>query len=227
MHRWPGAIIAGGLFVVPGIISILALSYIYAAYGNVPAVASLFFGLKAAVLAIVLQAVHRVGSRALKSPADDRARGAGVSRHLLSRRAVSVDRDRRRAHRLCRRPLRVNRVSGRRRARLRAAKAGPDDSLLGEQLPEHARPTVGRALRVSALWLALWLVPVIAMSRCSAAATSSPRSARSSPRWPLSPSAAPMRCSPIWRSRRSRPTAGCGPARCSTGSAWPRPPPGR
>src|SRR5207253_2076327 len=67
MHRWPGAIIAGGLFVVPGIVSIMGLSYVYAAYGNVPIVASLFFGLKAAVLAIVLHAVHRVGSRALKS----------------------------------------------------------------------------------------------------------------------------------------------------------------
>src|SRR5438105_211618 len=69
MHRWPGAIVAGGLFVAPGIISIMALSYIYAAFGSVPAVAALFFGLKAAVLAIVLQAVHRVGSRALKSRA--------------------------------------------------------------------------------------------------------------------------------------------------------------
>src|SRR5919206_860255 len=67
MHRWPGAIIAGGLFVVPGIVSIMALSYIYAAFGNVPAIAALFLGLKAAVLAIVLQAVQRVGSRALKS----------------------------------------------------------------------------------------------------------------------------------------------------------------
>src|SRR5438874_2786332 len=67
MHRWPGAIIAGGLFVLPGIICIMALSYIYAAFGNVPTVAALFFGLKAAVLAIVLHAVHRVGSRALKS----------------------------------------------------------------------------------------------------------------------------------------------------------------
>src|SRR5256885_316188 len=51
----------------PGIVSIMALSYVYAAFGSVPAVAALFFGLKAAVLAIVLQAVHRVGSRALKS----------------------------------------------------------------------------------------------------------------------------------------------------------------
>src|ERR1700681_542420 len=69
MHRWPGAIVAGGLFVVAGIISIMSLSYIYAAFGSVPAVAAFFFGLKAAVLAIVLQAVHRVGSRALKSRA--------------------------------------------------------------------------------------------------------------------------------------------------------------
>src|SRR6195256_2840098 len=69
MHRWPGAIAAGGLFVVPGIIAIMALSWIYAAYGNVPTVAALFFGLKAAVLAIVLFAVYRVGSRALKSGA--------------------------------------------------------------------------------------------------------------------------------------------------------------
>src|SRR4051794_3001927 len=67
MHRWPGAIVAGGLFVVPGIVAIMALSWIYVLFGNVPVVAALFFGLKAAVLAIVLQAVHRIGSRALKS----------------------------------------------------------------------------------------------------------------------------------------------------------------
>src|SRR5881398_2064563 len=66
MHRWPGAIIAGGLFLVPGIISILGLSYLYAAFGNVPAVAAFFFGLKAAVLAVVLHALHRIASRAVK-----------------------------------------------------------------------------------------------------------------------------------------------------------------
>src|SRR5271169_1200138 len=67
MHRWPGAIAAGGLFVLPGVIAIMALSWIYAAFGNLPSIAALFFGLKAAVLAIVLHAVHRVGGRALKS----------------------------------------------------------------------------------------------------------------------------------------------------------------
>src|ERR1700750_2499976 len=61
MHRWPGAIIAGGLFVLPGIVSIMALSVVYAAYGSVPTIAALFLGLKAAVLAIVLHAVQRVG----------------------------------------------------------------------------------------------------------------------------------------------------------------------
>src|SRR5437588_125526 len=69
MHRWPGGIMAGGLFVLPGIIALMALSWIYALYGQVPVVAALFFGLKAAVLAIVLFAVYRVGSRALKSGA--------------------------------------------------------------------------------------------------------------------------------------------------------------
>src|SRR2546426_5454928 len=67
MHRTLGGIMAGGLFVVPGIISIMALSYVYASYGNVPLVVALFFGLKAAVLAILLEAMFRIGKRALKN----------------------------------------------------------------------------------------------------------------------------------------------------------------
>src|SRR6202165_3193479 len=67
MHRTLGGIMAGVLFVVPGIIAIMGLSYVYAAFGNVPLVAALFFGLKAAVLAIVLEAVFRIGKRALKN----------------------------------------------------------------------------------------------------------------------------------------------------------------
>src|SRR3954471_14615549 len=67
MHRTRGGIVAGALFVAPGVIAIMALSYIYAGWGKVGVVAALFFGLKAAVLAVVLQAVIRVGSRALKN----------------------------------------------------------------------------------------------------------------------------------------------------------------
>src|SRR3989440_2065360 len=67
MHRTRGGIVAGGLFIVPGILSIMALSYVYAGWGRVPMVQALFFGLKAAVLAIVLEAVVRIGRRALKN----------------------------------------------------------------------------------------------------------------------------------------------------------------
>src|SRR3954466_485170 len=67
MHRTRGGILAGGLFVLPGIVAIMALSWVYALYGKVGIVSALFFGLKAAVLAIVLEAVFRIGKRALKN----------------------------------------------------------------------------------------------------------------------------------------------------------------
>ncbi|GJE47021.1 hypothetical protein GOFOIKOB_0040 [Methylobacterium tardum] len=68
MHGTRGGLVAGGLFVLPGVVAIMALSWVYALYGNVGLVAGLFFGLKAAVLAIVVQAVIRIGKRALKGP---------------------------------------------------------------------------------------------------------------------------------------------------------------
>src|SRR4051812_15921418 len=67
MHRTKGGLIAGTLFVLPGFAAIMVLSWIYAAAGSVGAVAALFFGLKAAVLAIVAEAVRRIGSRALRN----------------------------------------------------------------------------------------------------------------------------------------------------------------
>jgi chromate transporter len=68
MHGTRGGIAAGTLFVLPGVICIMALSYIYAGLGHVSTVAALFFGLKAAVLAVVLQAVVRVGSARSRHP---------------------------------------------------------------------------------------------------------------------------------------------------------------
>ena len=69
MHGVRGALIAGLLFILPGVVAIMALSWVYAIWGDVGFVSALFFGLKAAVLAIVLQAVFRVGKRALKNRA--------------------------------------------------------------------------------------------------------------------------------------------------------------
>jgi chromate transporter len=67
MHRTWGGIAAGLLFIVPGCVVMLLLSVLYATLGQVPLVAALFFGLKAAVLAIVVEAVLRIGRRALKN----------------------------------------------------------------------------------------------------------------------------------------------------------------
>ncbi|HVS33290.1 MAG TPA: chromate transporter, partial [Thermoanaerobaculia bacterium] len=67
LHGYRGGLVAGLLFVLPGFIAILVLSWIYAAYGGTGVVTALFFGLKAAVLAIVIDAVIRIGRRVLRN----------------------------------------------------------------------------------------------------------------------------------------------------------------
>ncbi len=69
MHGVRGGLLAGGLFVLPGAAVMLALSAIYAVWGEVPVIAALFFGLKCAVLVLVLEALLRIGRRALKGRA--------------------------------------------------------------------------------------------------------------------------------------------------------------
>ena len=67
MHRTWGGIVAGALFVLPSLFILIALSWVYIAFGEMPLVAGLFYGIKPAVTAIVVQAAHRIGSRALKN----------------------------------------------------------------------------------------------------------------------------------------------------------------
>jgi chromate transporter len=67
MHRTWGGVIAGGLFVLPSLFILIALSWLYIAFGDVPLVAGIFYGIKPAVTAIVVQAAYRIGSRALKN----------------------------------------------------------------------------------------------------------------------------------------------------------------
>jgi chromate transporter len=160
MHRTAGGIMAGGLFVLPGIIAIMGLSYVYAAYGNIWYIEALFFGLKAAVLAIVLQAVVRVGKRALRN----RVMMALAAIAFVAIFFFSV-------------PFPiiiiaagaigyVGAMSG--RPEFAGAKHGgadnlAADSMLGDEVPEHARPDAARALRVGLFWLLLWLAPVAAL----------------------------------------------------------------
>ncbi len=69
MHRTWGGVVAGALFVLPSLFILMALSWIYVVFGDVPMVAGIFYGIKPAVAAIVLQAVYRIGSKSLRNPA--------------------------------------------------------------------------------------------------------------------------------------------------------------
>src|SRR4030081_2195031 len=69
LHKIRGGVVAGALFVIPSIFVLWTLSYIYAAFGNLPWIAAIFYGLKPAVTAIVLVAVIRIGRKALRNEA--------------------------------------------------------------------------------------------------------------------------------------------------------------
>jgi|TARA_A100001391_G_scaffold63912_1_gene39864 chromate transporter len=161
MHRTAGGIIAGVLFVIPGIVAIMALSWIYAIWGNVGLVEGLFFGLKAAVLAIVIQAVIRIGSRALKNgamlaiaagafiaifgfavPFPIIILAAGLIGFLGAYAGASAFQPK------------VN------HGKIGETQIADADTLLGEESPAHTHVDLGWALRVSLVILALWLTPV-------------------------------------------------------------------
>lgn len=164
MHRTPGGLIAGILFVLPGLVAIMALSWIYAAFGNVGVVQGLFFGLKAAVLAIVLEAVQRIGKRALKNRVMlGIAAAAFVAIFafdvpfpiiILAAGLIGFT-----GGRLGRPEFAVGGGHGAGTGKTLA----DADSLLGEGSPAHARPTLGWSLRVGTICLALWLGPVLAL----------------------------------------------------------------
>jgi len=164
LHRTAGGLVAGGLFILPGVVSIMALSWIYALYGEVGLVSALFFGLKAAVLAIVVQAVLRIGGRALKNRAMVAlAVAAFILIYFLDAPfpaiVVAAGLIGYVGGKLGRPEFRVGGGHG------AGGKPGVADAetLLGEDLPEHARPTASQSMLVAAIWLLLWLVPVAAL----------------------------------------------------------------
>src|SRR2546426_401642 len=68
LHKTRGGILAGVLFVLPSLLILILLSWIYMAFGSVPAIAAILYGIKPAVVALVLAAAWRIGSRTLKNP---------------------------------------------------------------------------------------------------------------------------------------------------------------
>ena len=130
---WRGGILAGGLFVLPGILAIMALSWVYVLAGGVGWIAGVFFGLKAAVIALVAEALVRIGRRALKGPQAWATAGAA----FLALFFFGVPF-----------PLVV----------LTAAAIG-FLTARGEAVAVGAAPR-GATLRVALVWAALWLGPV-------------------------------------------------------------------
>jgi chromate transporter len=162
MHGTLGGVIAGGLFVLPGAIAIMALSVIYAVFGNVGFVAAAFFGLKAAVLAIVLQAVARVGKRALRNRVLRILAGvafvaifffdAPFPLIILVAGAIGYFGGRG-----------ANPAFAGGGGHGSSSATASQDSLLGETAPDHANAAIGQSLKVAFMWLALWLTPVVAL----------------------------------------------------------------
>lgn len=140
LHRARGGLAAGLLFILPGFLSILALSILYAGFRDLPAVEAVFWGLKPAVIAVVVEAVVRIGRRALRT----RTAVAVAALAFVAIFFLQVPF-----------PFIVvgAGVTGYLGGRLR-----PEAPADAEEV--RARPSVRAALRVAAVWLAVWLVPL-------------------------------------------------------------------
>jgi chromate transporter len=164
LHKTRGGLVAGVLFVLPGVVAIMALSWIYAIFGNVGAVQALFFGLKAAVLAIVLEAVTRVGKRALKNnvmialaaaafvalfffqvPFPAIILAAGVIGFVGGRAGLAAF------------------LASGGHGTVGGKQVADADTALGEEIPSHARPPLSWSLKIASVFLVLWFVPVLGL----------------------------------------------------------------
>lgn len=156
MHGTAGGFLAGLLFVLPGFLAIMGLSILYALIGGVGIVSALFFGLKAAVLAIVLQAVVRVGRRALKNGVMVAIAAAAFLGLFVFQIPFPV---------IIAAAALIGFVGGRAgiSAFLVGGGHGPSggaevadaDTLLGEETPDHARANWRWSLKICGLLLAL------------------------------------------------------------------------
>jgi chromate transporter len=163
LHKTWGGIVAGTLFVIPGFIGMLILSILYTGYQDLTIVQSLFFGLKPAVLAIVIEAVLRIGKKALKTrPMVVIAALAFVAIFfydvpfpiIIFSAAI------------------IGYIGGRIRpdafATAKAKEANADacnepavDALLEGGHAEHIKPTLARFIKVLFIWSALWFGPIL------------------------------------------------------------------
>jgi chromate transporter len=142
LHGTKGGLAAGLLFVAPGAALVLALSIFYGAYGTAPFVAALFTGVKAAVLAIVLEALIRLGRRALRGSVDWLAAAAAFVAIFFFKVPF---------------PLVV--IAAAVAGYFRASAATP----AGAPARAHTPVPLSQTLRTLAVWLAVWIVPLAAV----------------------------------------------------------------
>ncbi len=162
LHGWRGGLVAGTLFVLPGFLAILALSIVYAGFQGFTFVEALFFGLKPAVMAIVVEAVIRIGRKALKNATMASLAGAAFVAIFFLEVPFPV---------IVLTAAGVGLVGGRLwpdrfqviRGHAPAGAMEPFTPALADQAGAGVRPSLGRAIRVAALWLSLWFVPLIGL----------------------------------------------------------------
>jgi chromate transporter len=177
LHRTPGGIIAGAFFVIPSIFILLALSYIYAAYGQLPAVAGALAGFKPVVVAIVVEAILKIGGRALKRwihfviaaaafiaiyffhvPFPLIVLAAAVVGFVGSRALPHLFLPKQAETKKAEKQLsKRGQVS---ETRVKARPVIDDDG----PPPSHTLPSVGRAVWILVLGLMLWSLPLIALA---------------------------------------------------------------
>lgn len=173
LHRTWGGLVAGTLFILPGFLVVLGLTMLYAGFREVPAVAAVFYGLKPAVLAIVLQAVLRIGRKSLRTPyAALLAGGAFLALFLFQAPFPAVVATAALLGWLggsacpqylgdaCPGWVHAPGGSGHRGE----TAGGVVDNLLEAGAPAHTQPSLRRSLRTLAVWLALWWGPVAALA---------------------------------------------------------------
>jgi chromate transporter len=165
LHRTLGGLVAGILFVLPGAVVILALSVLYAGFQELTFVQAIFFGIKAAVLAVVTEAVFRIGKRVLKNVFMVALAAVAfiaififdvafplivVAAGLIGLIGGRVNPDK---------FVVINEHEP------QASGGAPVvDALLADGVLDHTRPTVTRAVKVTAVCLTLWLGPIAALA---------------------------------------------------------------
>ena len=157
LHKTWGGIVAGALFVIPSMFVLWGLSFVYAAYGNVPWIAAIFYGLKPAVLAIVAFAVIRIGKKALREFHHVEHCGARVHRDFFFKVPFPV---------IVLSAGIIGWIGGRFwRRTFFVIEGETESSVLDDdgELPAHTRPSFGRAVRICVIGGLLWWLPILAL----------------------------------------------------------------